>query len=89
MALLASSVIAAVLWDMSGSAYSFDAGAAYAALTRLGVVKRPRRQSAGARPRECEFSSLEVIHMAGAVGHRMFVITGLICRHLGRFGSWN
>jgi len=41
LALLASSVIAGVLWDTMGSAFTFYAGAAFAALTLLGMALRP------------------------------------------------
>jgi len=41
LALLASSVIAGVLWDTMGSAFTFYAGAAFAALTLLGMAMRP------------------------------------------------
>ena len=49
LALLASSVIAGVLWDTRGSAFTFYAGAAFAALTLLGMAVRPapkRRRAA-------------------------------------------
>jgi MFS family permease len=49
LALLASSVIAGVLWDMRGSAFTFYAGAGFAALTLLGMAVRPapkRRRAA-------------------------------------------
>jgi MFS family permease len=41
LALLASSVIAGVLWDAKGSAFTFYAGAGFAALTLLGMALRP------------------------------------------------
>ena len=41
LALLVSSVIAGVLWDTMGSAFTFYAGAAFAALTLLGMALRP------------------------------------------------
>jgi MFS family permease len=41
LALLASSVIAGVLWDTRGSAFTFYAGAGFAALTLLGMAVRP------------------------------------------------
>jgi MFS family permease len=41
LALLASSVIAGVLWDAKGSAFTFYAGAGFAALTLLGIALRP------------------------------------------------
>ena len=41
LALLASSVIAGVLWVTMGSAFTFYAGAGFAALTLLGMVMRP------------------------------------------------
>ena len=41
LALLASSVIAGVLWDVMGSAFTFYAGAGFAALTLLGMAMRP------------------------------------------------
>ena len=41
LALLASSIIAGVLWETMGSAFAFYAGAAFAALTLLGMVMRP------------------------------------------------
>jgi MFS family permease len=41
LALLASRVIAGVLWDTRGSALTFYAGAAFAALTLLGMAVRP------------------------------------------------
>jgi MFS family permease len=41
LALLASSVIAGVLWDTKGSAFTFYAGAGFAALTLLGMAMRP------------------------------------------------
>lgn len=41
MALLASSVIAGVLWDAKGLAFTFHAGAGFAALTLLGMALRP------------------------------------------------
>jgi MFS family permease len=41
LALLASSVIAGVLWDAMGSAFTFYAGAGFAALTLLGIALRP------------------------------------------------
>ncbi|MGL6109023.1 MAG: MFS transporter [Rubrivivax sp.] len=45
IALLASSVIAGMLWDGPGSAFTFYAGAAFAALTLLGIALHapPRR----------------------------------------------
>jgi MFS family permease len=44
LALLASSVIAGVLWDTRGSAFTFYAGAGFAALTLLGMAMRPAPQ---------------------------------------------
>ena len=44
LALLGSSVIAGVLWDAKGSAFTFYAGAGFAALTLLGMVLRPAPQ---------------------------------------------
>ena len=41
LALLASSVIAGVLWDKMGSAFTFYAGAGFAALTLFGMAMRP------------------------------------------------
>jgi MFS family permease len=41
LALLASSVIAGMLWDAMGSAFTFYAGAGFAALTLLGMALRP------------------------------------------------
>ena len=41
LALLVSSVIAGVLWDAKGSAFTFYAGAGFAALTLLGMALRP------------------------------------------------
>jgi len=41
LALLASSVIAGLLWDAMGSAVTFYAGAGFAALTLLGMALRP------------------------------------------------
>ena len=41
LALLASSVVAGMLWDTRGSAFTFYAGAAFAALTLLGMALRP------------------------------------------------
>ena len=41
LALLASSVTAGVLWDTMGSAFTFYAGAGFAALTLLGMALRP------------------------------------------------
>ena len=49
LALLASSVVAGMLWDTRGSAFTFYAGAAFAALTLLGMALRPaptRRRAA-------------------------------------------
>jgi predicted MFS family arabinose efflux permease len=49
LALLASSVIAGVLWETRGSAFTFYAGAGFAALTLLGMAMRPalkRRRTA-------------------------------------------
>ena len=41
LALLVSSVIAGVLWDTRGSAFTFYAGAGFAALTLLGMTLHP------------------------------------------------
>ena len=41
LALLVSSVVAGVLWDAKGSAFTFYAGAGFAALTLLGMALRP------------------------------------------------
>ena len=41
LAMLASSVIAGLLWDAMGSAFTFYAGAGFAALTLLGMALRP------------------------------------------------
>ena len=41
LALLASSVVAGMLWDTMGSAFTFYAGASFAALTLLGMALRP------------------------------------------------
>jgi MFS family permease len=41
LALLASSVVAGVLWDTRGSAFTFYAGAGFAALTLLAMAVRP------------------------------------------------
>ena len=46
LALLVSSVIAGVLWDTMGSAFTFYAGAAFAALTLLGMALRPPPEKA-------------------------------------------
>jgi MFS family permease len=49
LALLASSVVAGMLWDTRGSAFTFYAGAAFAALTLLGMALKPaptRRRAA-------------------------------------------
>lgn len=47
LALLASSVVAGLLWDTLGSAFTFYAGAGFAALTLLGMALRP---APGRRP---------------------------------------
>jgi MFS family permease len=44
LALLASSVIAGVLWDAKGSAFTFYAGAGFATLTLLAMALRPMPQ---------------------------------------------
>jgi len=43
IAMLLASVVAGLLWDTLGSAATFHAGAALAALTLLGIVLQPRR----------------------------------------------
>ena len=43
VAMLAASVIAGLLWDGLGSAFTFYAGAAFAALSLLGLVAIRRR----------------------------------------------
>jgi len=54
VALLASSVIAGLLWDIMSSAFTFYAGAGFAVLTLLGMAMRPpperrrAKQSSGA-----------------------------------------
>ena len=50
LALLASSVIAGLLWDAIGSAFTFYAGAGFAALTLIGMALRPAPQRHPARP---------------------------------------
>jgi len=50
LALLASSVIAGVLWDAKGSAFTFYAGAGFAALTLLGMALRPAPERRPAQP---------------------------------------
>ena len=50
LALLASSVIAGVLWDAKGSAFTFYAGAGFAALTLLGMALRPAPERHPAQP---------------------------------------
>lgn len=50
LALLISSVIAGVLWDGKGSAFTFYAGAGFAALTLLGIVLRPAPERHPASP---------------------------------------
>jgi MFS family permease len=50
LALLASSVIAGLLWDAIGSAFTFYAGAGFAALTLIGMALRPAPQPHPARP---------------------------------------
>jgi MFS family permease len=50
LALLASSVIAGVLWDTRGSAFTFYAGAGFAALTLLGMAMRPPPERHSAQP---------------------------------------
>ena len=50
LALLASSVIAGLLWDTRGSAFTFYAGAGFAALTLLGMAVRPAPERHPAQP---------------------------------------
>ena len=50
LAMLASSVIAGLLWDRLGSSFTFAAGAGFAALTLLGIVLKWPRQEAPANP---------------------------------------
>jgi MFS family permease len=50
LALLASSIIAGVLWDTRGSAFTFYAGAGFAALTLLGMAMRPPPERHSAQP---------------------------------------
>jgi MFS family permease len=51
LALLASSVVAGVLWDTRGSAFTFYAGAGFAALTLIGMAMRPPPERHPAQPR--------------------------------------
>lgn len=47
VAMLAASVVAGLLWDLMGAAFTFDAGAAFSALALAGMLLRPRPSVSG------------------------------------------